>query len=333
MITRIFLSLVFLAVNCATALATSEDIVQRHLSAGPGGKLLVDVDFGTVEITTGTDNQVVVDARRLVDVSDQEQEKEFLAAAPITISQEGSTITVRSRSNREWHWNRPHIQMDAHYAVQVPRNFNADLRTRGGSIAVTELSGELRADTSGGLLNFKRVRGPVDAHTSGGDVKLADCDGAMKVRTNGGHIDSLGGSGSLHAQTSGGSVSIRSFAGQVDTSSNGGRMDLRDIGGPLNARTAGGAIDATMTNITDVSLETNAGAIKLAIPPSGGFRIDAKASTGYVTTDLPMAIEHKHQDMLVGDLNGGGKSLYLRTSAGSISITAAPSKTAALSSQ
>jgi len=333
MITRLLLSLVLVAAICASAVATSEDIVQRHLSVSTGGKLVVDVDFGTVDITAGADNEVVVDARRLVDVANQEEEKEFIAAAPITVSQEGGTITVRSRSNRQWHWSRPNIHMDAHYAVQVPRNFNADLRTGGGSVAVTQLNGELKANTSGGSLNFKRVRGPVDGHTNGGDVKLADCDGAIKVRTNGGHIDSVGGNGSLNAQTNGGLVSIRNFAGQVDTSTNGGRMDLRDIGGPLTARTSGGGINATMTNTTDVSLETSAGAINLAIPPSGGFRIDAQASTGRVTTDLPLAVEHKHNDKLVGDLNGGGKSLYLRTAAGSISITAAPRDTAGLSSQ
>jgi hypothetical protein len=333
MITRNCLPLVILAASSAAAFALTDDIVQRYLSAGPGGKLLVDVDFGSVEVVTSSDNQVVVDARRIVDVSDQALEKEFLAAAPITVSQEGNTITIRSRSDRKWNWNRPHLQLDAHYAIQLPKNFNADLRSGGGSIAVKELNGELKADTSGGKLTFNRVHGPVDARTSGGDVRLNDCEGALKVRTNGGRIESLGGNGSLDAHTNGGQVSIESFAGQVETATNGGRMDLRDIGGSLDARTSGGAIAATLTTTSDVNLKTDAGAISLAFPPSGGFRVDAKTSIGRVITDLPFTITRKHDDLLVGDLNGGGKSLYLRTSAGSISITATPQKTAALSSQ
>ncbi|MFL6515439.1 MAG: DUF4097 family beta strand repeat-containing protein [Chthoniobacterales bacterium] len=333
MITRNRLLLVLLAASCTTAFARSEEIVQRHLSAGPGGKLLVDVDFGTVDVTSGSDNEAVVNGRRVVDVSDQSQEKEFLAAAPITVSQEGNTITVRSRSNRQWHWNHQHIQMDAHYTVQLPKNFNVDLRTSGGSIGVKQLNGELKADTAGGSLNLQAVHGPINARTSGGQVKLADCEGLVKVRTNGGNIDSTGGSGSLNAQTSGGAVSIRNFAGSVETTSNGGRMDFEDIDGSLNARTAGGAIAATVTNPNDVSLETNAGAISLAIPSSGGFKIDASTSIGGVHTDLPVTIERKHDGILVGDLNGGGKSVHLRTSAGSISIKALPPKTAAVSSQ
>jgi hypothetical protein len=255
MITRTSLLLVFLPANYTSAFATSEDIVQRHLSAGAGGKLIVDVDFGTVDVAAGADNQVVINARRIVDAEDQAEEKEFVAAAPITVSQEGNTTTLRSRSNREWHWTRPNVRMDARYLVHVPRNFNGDIHTGGGSIAVKELTGELKADTAGGLLDLKSVRGPIDCHTRGGDVKLADCEGAMKVRTNGGRIDSLGGNGSLNAQTNAGAVSIRTFAGQVETASNGGRMDLRDIAGPLQARTSGGAIDATVTSTTDVRLE------------------------------------------------------------------------------
>jgi DUF4097 and DUF4098 domain-containing protein YvlB len=333
MITRNSLLLVLLAAGSISAFARSEDIVQRHLSTGPGGKVVVDVDFGTIDVTTGSDQQAVVNARRVVDVSDQNLEKEFLAAAPITVSQEGNTITVRSRSNRQWHWNRQHIQMDAHYTVQLPKSFNADLRTGGGAIAVKELNGDLKADTAGGALNLQAVYGPIDARTSGGQVKLADCEGSVKVHTNGGRIESLGGSGSLNAKTSGGAVSIRNFAGSVETTSNGGRMDFQDINGPLNARTAGGAIAATVTNPNDVSLETNAGAISLAIPSSGGFKIDASTSIGGVHTDLPVTIERKHDGILVGDLNGGGKSVHLRTSAGSISINALPPKTAAVSSQ
>ena len=333
MSTRILLWLLLLAASCATAFSTSEDIVQRHLSVRPGANLVVDVDFGTVDISAGADDQIVVDAHRLIDIPDLALEKEFAAAAPITVSQEGNTTTIRSRSNRQWQWKTSHARMDAHYGIRLPRNFNVNLRTGGGTIQVADLTGELKAETGGGALTFKTVRGPIDGHTSGGEVKLADCQGAIKIETSGGHIDSLGGNGSLDARTSGGSVSVRNFGGQVQLVSSGGRMDLHDIGGPLTARTSGGAIDATVTAVTDVRLQTNAGAINVAIPPSGGFNVDAKTSIGRVSTNLPINAEHRHDGSLVGALNGGGKSLYLRTSAGSISINPAASKTAAVSSQ
>ena len=331
MIIRIFLTAFIFRVAAVAAFGTSEDIVERHFSAVPGGKLVVDVDFGVVNVATGGDNQIAVDAHRIVELPDQAQEKEFLAASPITITQEGNTTTIRSRSNRQWHWNGNHVHMhmEARYTLKVPRSFNADVDTRGGAISVSGLAGEVHANTAGGTLSFSRVEGPIDANTSGGDVKLQACRGVMKLRTNGGHVDSTGGGGSLDAQTSGGAVSIGNFEGSVQTASNGGRLKLQNISGPLKATTAGGAIDAMIATANEVRLETSAGAITVAVPPTAGFHVDAKAGVGRVVSELPVNAERKNGDTLVGSINGGGKELFLRTNAGSIFIRPAPAQTAA----
>ena len=321
--------LLLLLTGALNAFATSQEIIQRHLDATPGGKLVVDVDFGTVEVTGDTDGKTVaIKAHRIVEIADKAREKEFVEAAPITITQENNVITIRARSNRQWRWQDAHTRTDARYAVQVPKNFNADLHTGGGQITASDISGDLRANTAGGRLNFARIHGPMDAKTAGGAVKLAECDGTIKIRTSGGQIEAVSGKGSLDAQTAGGQVSVRDFAGRVDIASNGGQLNLNDVDGPLNAKTGGGAIHATMTTVSDVNLETSAGEIAVAIPANGGFNIDAESSVGAVTTDLPIATQRKDRDTLIGALNGGGKPLYLRTSAGSISIRAAGSEKA-----
>jgi hypothetical protein len=52
--------------------------------------------------------------------------------------------------------------MDARYTLRVPRNFNSDLRTGGGTIIGAELTGTMSADTSGGKLKFTHLRGPTE---------------------------------------------------------------------------------------------------------------------------------------------------------------------------
>jgi len=324
MIQRFAFPLLVLVGGAVSALATSQEIIQRHLDATPGGKLVVDVGFGTVEVTGGGDDKAVaINARRFVDISDKAREKEFVEASPITISNENNVITIRARTNRQWLWNDTHTRMEAHYSVQVPKNFNADLHTGGGAIAVTEMSGQLHANTAGGQLKFTRVHGPTDAETSGGAVKLTDCEGTLKIHSSGGKIESAGGKGSLDAQTAGGQIAVRDFAGEVDIESSGGQLNLSDIAGPLKASTAGGGINAVLSSVTDVKLETNAGAITVAVPPQGGFSVDAQSSIGGVKSDLPVNAERNSRERLVGSLNGGGKELFLRTGAGSISIKAA----------
>jgi DUF4097 and DUF4098 domain-containing protein YvlB len=319
MIQRSFLLTSLLLASALTALATSEEILQRHFDAAPGGKLVIDVDFGSVEVTGGTaGNVVAVNARRSIDIPDRGLEKEFVAASPITITQENNVITVRSRSNRQWQWNNTHTRMDAHYAVQVPKTFNADLHTGGGSITAIDLAGEVHANTAGGKLKFSRVQGPTNAETSGGSVRLTDCDGAINVRTSGGRIDADGGRGSLHAETAGGQMSVRKFDGRIDIASNGGQLRLEEIAGPVNAKTLGGAINASISTANDVKLETNAGAITVAVPANVGFNVDAQSAVGDVSTEFPVNAQRKDREMLLGQINGGGKALFLRTSAGSI---------------
>ena len=325
MIRRFSYPLLLLLGGALTALATSQEIISRHLDATAGGKLVVDVDFGTVEVTgSGTDSKsVTIKAQRIVEIMDKVREKEFVAAAPITITQENNVITVRARSDREWTWNDDHKRMEARYTVQVPNNFTADLHTGGGAINVTDLTGKVQANTAGGRLNFNRVHGSTDGKTSGGAVSLIDCDGALKIETAGGKIIARGGKGTLDAETAGGHMAIRNFAGQVDIASNGGQLILNQITGPITAKTGGGQINATLSTATDVKLETNAGAISVAIPSNAGFDVDAQSGIGGVSTDLPVSGDRNSRQALIGALNGGGKKLFLRTGAGHISINSA----------
>ena len=123
-------------------------------------------------------------------------------------------------------------------------------------------------------------------------------------------------------------MSIRDFAGRVEIASDGGQLILNRITGPVSARTRGGQINATFSTVTDIKLETGAGGITLGIPANGGFNIDAQSQVGEVTTDLPVNAGRKDRDTLTGSINGGGKALFLRTSAGSIHIKAAVNETA-----
>lgn len=331
--TRACLLLILVVVGPWSLLAVTEEAVQKKLPGTPGGKLIVDVEFGSIEVSAGLDNEVTIDALRKLDFRDEAREKEFLNASPLTITQEGNVVAIRARRQRDTdtHWGH-HTTMDGHYIVHVPKTFNVDLNTRGGLISASELSGSVKVDTSGGRLQFTRVRGPIDGRTSGGSVELADCDGTLRIHTSGGNIDSLGGSGSLDAHTSGGSVTIRNFSGGTATDTSGGNLTLERIGGRLLGKTSGGSIHATLSSPVpgDVSLETSAGTIEITVPTNAGLDVDAEANAGKVVSDLPLAAGRSSPERVRATINGGGKALYLRTSAGSIRIKAAAAETASL---
>jgi len=330
MITR---TLLLLVAATATASALSEENVNQQLDVAPGGRIIVDVDFGTIDVSAGADDKVVVDAHRKIDSDNETREKEYLAAAPVTVSKDGNTVTIRARrsqKDRNMNWSG-RCNMDARYTVKVPKNFNSELRTAGGSIIGSELTGTMSADTSGGKLKFTHLKGPTGATTSGGSIELNGCEGAVKVDTSGGRIESVDGSGSLEARTSGGSIVVRNFGGDTKVETSGGRLAFENINGKIFGRTSGGSITARLKSPVpgDVNLETSAGSIEVTVPPDAGLDVEAEASSGRVTSDLPFTGTRTDREQMKGKINGGGKALVLRTSAGSISIKPAGSEVAA----
>src|SRR3984893_3232727 len=89
--------LFLLCLAAAPAFALSEENVSQTLDGTPGGRLIVDVDFGTIDVSAGADDKVAVEAHRKIDSDNEAQEKEYLASAPVTVSKEGNTVTVRAR--------------------------------------------------------------------------------------------------------------------------------------------------------------------------------------------------------------------------------------------
>ncbi len=325
--------LLLLVVATTSAFALSEENINQQLDVAPGGRIIVDVDFGTIDVAAGADDKVAVEVYRKIDSNNQALEKEYVAAAPVTVSKDGNTVTIRARrqqKDRKFNWSG-NCNMDARYTVRVPRNFHSELRTGGGTIIGSELTGTMSADTSGGKLKFTHLRGPTGATTSGGSIELNGCEGAVKVDTSGGRIESVDGSGTLEARTSGGAIVVRNFGGDTKVETSGGRLAFDNINGKITGRTSGGSITARLRSPVpgDVDLETSAGSIEVTVPPDAGLDIEAETSSGRVTSDLPFVGTRTDRDSMKGQINGGGKSLLLRSGAGSISIKPAGAEVAA----
>jgi hypothetical protein len=306
-----------------TASAVSEEQVIRNVECAPGGKLIVKVDFGSIDIAPGADDKVALEAYRKIDFGDQSKEKQYLADAPVTLSKEGNVVTIQSHRNRTDDWNVfRHQEMNARYTVHVPKKFEVDLHTDGGRINVTDIAGNVKAHTSGGHMAFARIEGVLDAETSGGGIDAEGCVGPARLETSGGHIKVTGGKGSLNAHTSGGAVQVSNFLGDTEVRTSGGSLDLEKIGGKLIGKTSGGSIKASLApvGLGEVKLSTSAGSIDFAVPANAGLTIDAKTSVGQVISRLPIQTTDTNRERLRGTLNGGGKSVELETSVGNITI-------------
>ena len=320
------LSTILLLATCVAVCAETEERTTKQFTVQPGGTLVVDVDFGSLDVKTHDAGEVVVDVVRKITRSTKEEEEEFLADRPVTFTPEGNTVTIESRPVAKSKGSSQGKQRtEGKYTITVPAKFNAQLKTAGGAIAVSDLTGEVNAGTSGGGLNFTRLHGPLDGKTAGGAIRVVDCEGEQQVKTSGGGIEVSGGSGSFDGKTSGGLVSVKDFKGSVQVKSSGGGLTVENVAGKVDGKTSGGAIAARFASplSDEVNLATSGGGVTLRVAENSAFDLDASASGG-VSSELSVDSGDKAgkapRNHLKGPVNGGGKPVVLRSGGGSIQV-------------
>src|SRR5439155_107995 len=117
----------------------------------------------------------------------------------------------------------------------------------------------------------------------------------------------------LDLRTGGGSMRVASIHGDSELKTSGGSMEVTGLEGRLSAK----------GNSRGGEVETSGGSIRVAVDPSVNLTLDASASGGGVSTDLPITVQGRISSSSVhGTLGAGGESLRLHTSGGSIHIRA-----------
>lgn len=258
-----------------------------------GGNILV---MGTSESTARVEMHVRKSGRNLTPRDTD------LSNFDITIEANGSNIIAKAQRNSRggniWSgYNNESIS----FTVYVPTGYSTDLRTSGGRIGLSNLSGKQELRTSGGSINMETLTGDVIAKTSGGTITIA------------------GVHGMLDASTSGGTIRATDVTGDVSLKTSGGSIRVEDARGKLNAETSGGSINATILEAEGtINLATSGGSITVQLPETQGYDIEARGNR--VNMDDVSFSGRSERDRLSGTINGGGIPVRLRTSGGSVNI-------------
>lgn len=331
------------ALACMTCLyaVDTEDHVRKSVVVSSATRLTLNAEFGAISVQPASGRNVEVEAYFRGNPPSRDEFDKMLRDFTLNVAQEGSTVRVSGTFKNGWRaepffgvfsfhrfcHNGRCLTYDwlraMEYQVKVPREFNTDLSTSGGSISVGDLKGEVKAQTSGGSLNFGRIDGPVTGNTSGGSITLAGGRGRAVVHTSGGSIKITEVAGDVDASTSGGSISIERAAGRVNAHTSGGGITVREATGAIDASTSGGTVTASLLAQPkeECRLSTSGGSINVSLGKDVRMDLDASTSGGTVSTDFPVpATNERHQRELRAPLNGGGPALRLHTSGGGISV-------------
>jgi len=141
-------------------------------------------------------------------------------------------------------------------------------------------------DTRFGLLRADHIKGSLDVDNGNGGVTASDVGGSARVHT------------------SFASVFLKGIAGAVTVENSNGSIAVAGLRGGCN----------------DVSLKTSFAPIKVSLPPTHGYTVDARTSFGSINTEMPITITHKSENALEGTIGSGGCRLTLSDSNGNVTI-------------
>ncbi|MCO7224427.1 DUF4097 domain-containing protein [Pleionea sp. CnH1-48] len=285
------------------------EVIKKSFDVNAGEELRVATDVGSIEIETHSRSTVKVHV-----------EIEGFDSDDFSVDMDYNSGVMKidgKRNSRGWSRGG---KRKVHFFVTIPERFNVDLSTRGGSIRVQDLEGEVQADTSGGSLKFGNIKGDINGRTSGGSISVGDVEGNVKVKTSGGSLRIGRIDGNIRGRTSGGSISLDGVAGKADVATSGGSIRIDSVGRSISAKTSGGSIKAVFEKQPDgdSELSTSGGSITVTLPDDAALDIDARGSK--VVSDFSIGGVKKAKRKLKGSINGGGPELELHTSAGSVYI-------------
>jgi len=318
---KLSITTLLLAAGVITVNADQE-VITKSFSVKPGGKLVMNVDRGSIHITTSDSDKVEIRITRDLKRASAAEAKRIYGLHKIDLTSQDNEVKIEAQNPQKgFSFNNPfnHLQVD--YTVAIPSKFDAELKTAGGNIEVADLEGKATVQTSGGNLELGAIKGPVKAHTSGGYIKLSKTHGDTDVDTSGGDLRIGEIEGNLVAHTSGGNITLEKTKGSVKASTSGGDIRVKEAYGPVSAHTSGGNVSANFNTqpTADCSLKTSGGNVDVLLASNLALDLNAHTSGGNLVSDFSGTF-NKQRTKLTAQLNGGGPALVLETSGGNVNI-------------
>lgn len=327
-----FLTLLLAAGFSAAALAQNGDktpFLTKSLANDAISKVVVETSAGGIFVTGRSGEapriEVYIRDNHGHELSHEEAQKRLEKKFDMNINVNGHELDaiVKSKHDSElFNWNRDGLNIS--FRIYVPREVSTDLKTSGGGIDLSDLSGTEDFKTSGGGLRIKNLTGKIHGNTSGGGIEVDNCSDDIDLKTSGGGISakncngnimlitSGGGlelinlKGIINARTSGGGIRGEHIQGELTTGTSGGGIELTDMDCSLDAHTSAGSMSVQMRHVGKyVKVGSSAGNVRLQLPSQQGFDLDMTGEriTDHVISGFKGDWNDRHVN---GSVNGGG---------------------------
>ncbi len=319
-----------------------EPYLNKSFSGTSISKVVSKTSGGNITVTSANPSETRVEVyvwqngKRGNQLSKDELRAKIENDYDLTVTVNNGVLTASARSkNRITNWKNA---LSFSFNIYVPSDVSTSLKTSGGNIMLSGLSGDQDFATSGGNLELNELSGKIKGRTSGGNIYLNNCKDELNLSTSGGNITGKNSSGQIHLSTSGGSIQLKDLDGNIDASTSGGNVEAESIKGELAAHTSGGNVSLQKLNCSvkastsggniDVSIETigkyvsihnSGGQTRLSIPKNTGMDLKLNAQK-IITQNLDNFSGTTSKDDISGSVNGGGIPVTVDAGGGNLNV-------------
>lgn len=314
---NIFLALITVMMINIVSYGYENGEFTKSLKVNKGGKLDININSGTINLTPWEKNEVFVK----IDNLDKEEIKN------IDVYLEGNNVFVKY--NSEWGWGE---EIDLY--ISFPSQFSVEAKSTGGDISVKgNVVGNIELNTMGGDISLKNVKGKVKVSTQGGDLSVGNIEGGLMLSTMGGDINIGEVIGeTARVNTMGGDIKVAKAMSGIEAVTYGGEIDVKVLGGDSQLKTMGGSIEVESAN-GRVYMQTMGGNL---VVQNGSGTIDASSNAGdIVLHNITGSVNAKATsgNITVDISPSSGSTSYLNANMGRIEINLLPNAKATIEAE
>lgn len=253
------------------------DKVSQTVKVGDGAALDLSHLAGDIRVTAGANSEIRIEATKRVRHRDPAQAKRVLEALRVDINNFNNRVEVRTIYPRRGTFGNS-ISASVDYVIAVPAGATVALKSISGDINVTNIRGEVRAETVSGDVEIINTPNVALAKTISGDVTARDI-GTQTTLVLSTVSGSVIGTGLKVRALEAGSVSgnVRLVGSEID------RLEAKSLSGSIE-------FNAPLTKGGRYEFTSHSGDVRIVLAGNTGFELDADTFSGSVRSDVPVTL-------------------------------------------
>ncbi len=303
------------------ASASARGQFDRTLNVTGAVNLQVETGSGSIDVRTGSSNQVKVTGRIyasewMFSGGDSEQRVKKIESNP-PIQQSGNDIRIGHIDDPELRRN-----ISISYEIEVPASTQLRASSGSGSENISGVAGPVEANAGSGSLKIYNIGSGIRAHTGSGDIEINGSKGSVYARTGSGSIHAMDVAGGFDGETGSGHLVLEQSApGSVRAETGSGGLELHHLRGSLQAQVGSGNIRADGEATGEWNLHTGSGSVELRLPQNASFDLNAHTGSGSINLSHPVAVQGTiGRKEVRGKVGNGGVPVEVQTGSGNIVI-------------